>query len=232
MNINQIDGKLLNDFPTGTGCDINCIHIKIKDFKPIVKEIENHISDTSWINNLDEISKKTFKANAEKTIDKIVNEIIAKVTSNVNTDIGEYIVSYSAQHALEVGFSHTKIPLAELLKEKISGNPGFDFHTISTTNYLIFGEAKFSIDSTPRAEALNQIEKFINDKDNGELLWLQPFLDASTKANIINDEKGYAAAFSFNSDNIITILNNALASDPIKEIIKHKELYLIAVELC
>lgn len=232
MEINQIDNILLNDFPTGTSCDINCLHIKIKDFKPIVKEIETHISDTSWINNLDEISKITFKANAEKTINKIVNEVIAKVTSNVNADIGEYIVSYSAQQALEVGFSHKIIPLAELLKEKISGKPGFDFHTISTANYLIFGEAKFSIDSTPRAEALNQIESFINDKDNGELLWLQPFLDESTKANIINDKKGYAAAFSFNSDNIITILNNALASDPIKEITKHKELYLIAIELC
>lgn len=232
MEINQIDNKSLKDFPIGTSCDINCLHIRIKDFKPIVKEIETHISDTSWINNLDEISKKTFKANAEKTINKIVNEVIAKVTSNVNTDIGEYIVSYSAQYSLEVVFSHKKIPLAELLKEKISGNPGFDFHTISTANYLIFGEAKFSIDSTPRAESLNQIESFINNKDNGELLWLQPFLDASTKANVINDEKGYAAAFSFNSDNIITILNNAMASAPINEITKHKELYLIAVELC
>lgn len=232
MEINLIDNKSLKDFPTGTSCDINCLHIRIKDFKPIVKEIETNISDTSWINNLDEISKKTFKANAEKTINKIVNEVIAKVTSNINTDIGEYIVSYSAQYALEVVFSHTKIPLAELLKEKISGNPGFDFHTISTANYLIFGEAKFSIDSTPRADALNQIESFINNKDNGELLWLQPFLDASTKANVINDEKGYAAAFSFNSDNIITILNNALASAPISEITKHKEFYLIAVELC
>ncbi|WP_051891370.1 hypothetical protein [Chryseobacterium sp. JM1] len=232
MNIYQIDNKLLEKHPVGLSCNINCLHIKINDFKPIVKEIEINISDTSWINNLDEISKKVFKANAEKTINKIVNDIIAKVSSDVNTDIGEYIVSYAAQHSLEVNFSHKKIPLAELLKEKISGNPGFDFHSISSTNYLIFGEAKFSIDSTPRSEALTQIEKFINNKDNGELLWLQPFLDDTTKTNIINDEKGYAAAFSFNGANIITILNNALDSTPIAEIIKHKELYLIAVELC
>ncbi|MGX1752859.1 hypothetical protein [Sphingobacterium sp. NPDC055346] len=232
MNINHIDNKTLSKLPCGSGCDINCLHIKINDFIPIVKEIETNISDTSWINDLDEISKKVFKANAEKTINKIVNEIIAKVSTTVNTDIGEYIVSYSAQHALEVNFSHKKIPLAELLKEKISGNPGFDFHSISSANLLIFGEAKFSINDTPRPEALVQIKKFINDRDNGELLWLQPFLDETTKANIIKDEKGYAAAFSFNSENIITILNNALDSDPIKEIIKHKELYLIAVELC
>jgi hypothetical protein len=232
MEIKQIDSQSLIDFPTATGCDISCLHVIIKDFKPIVSEIETHISDTSWINKLDEISKKTFRANAEKTIEKIVNEVITKVSSNVNTDIGEYIVSYSAQHALEVQFSHRKIPLAELLKEKISGNPGFDFHTISTANYLIFGEAKFSMDSTPRAEALNQIEVFLNNRDNGELLWLQPFLDEITKANVINDEKGYAAAFSFNADNILTIFNNALTSAPINAITKHKELYLIAIELC
>jgi hypothetical protein len=232
MDIDQIDNKSLKHFPAGSSCEINCLHIKIKDFKPIVQEFETYISDTSWINNLDEISKKVFKVNAEKTIDKIVNDIIGGITTSVNEDIGEFIVSYSAQLALEIEYSHQRIPLAELLKEKVLGNPGFDFHTISTNNYLVFGEAKFSLDSTPRARALEQIEEFIGDRDNAELKWLEPFLDPTTKANIIKDEKGYTAAFSFNGGNIITILNNALASDPIKEIIKHKELYLIAVELC
>ncbi|MDV7698697.1 hypothetical protein N6B72_17365 [Chryseobacterium soli] len=232
MTIDHIDNKTLEKIPNDSSCNIHCLHIKINDIKPIIKEIEVDISDTSWINDLDELSKKVFKANAEKTINKIVNDIIAKVDSNINTDIGEYIVSYSAQHSLEINFSHKKIPLAELLKEKISGNPGFDFHSISSTNYLIFGEAKFSIDSTPRSDALEQIEKFIGDKDNGELFWLQPFLDEQTKTNIINDEKGYAAAFSFNGNSIIKILNNALESSPIKKIIQNKELYLIAVELC
>jgi hypothetical protein len=232
MDICQIDNKSLNQLPTDSGCEINCLHIKIKDFKTIVKEFESHISDTSWINNLDAISKKTFKVNSEKTIDKIVTEIIGGITTNVNEDIGEFIVSYSAQLALKIEFSHQLIPLAELLKEKVLGNPGFDFHTISTNNYLVFGEAKFSLDSTPRARALEQIEEFIGDRDFAELKWLEPFLDSTTKAHIIEDKKGYAAAFSFNSVSIITILNNALASEPIKEIIKHKELYLIAVELC
>ncbi|MBK8414136.1 MAG: hypothetical protein IPL22_06245, partial [Bacteroidetes bacterium] len=72
-------------------------HIKIKDFKPIVQEFETYISDTSWINSLDEISKKVFKVNAEKTIDKIVTDIIGGITTSVNEDIGEFIVSYSAQ---------------------------------------------------------------------------------------------------------------------------------------
>jgi hypothetical protein len=232
MDITLVDKAKLKDLSTISDCEINCIHIKINDFKPIVQSFEKEISNTSWINNLDELSKLTFKVNAEKSIDKIVKDIIAKISNSVTIDIGEYIVSYSAQHALNLKFSHDKIPLAELLKEKISGNPGFDFHTISGNKFLIFGEAKFSINETPRAKALDQIGEFIDDRDNAELLWLRPFLDAQIIKNIVDGKKGYTAAFSFNNENILTIFNNALESDIIKEIIKHKELYLIAVEIC
>ena len=140
MDIKVIDKK---DYkvPSPTSCEVNCIHVKISDFKKIVQDFGSHISNTSWINNLDAYERLTFNANMQKTIDKIVNEIIAKVGSNVNTDIGEYIVSFAAQHALHTEFTHKKIPLAELLKEKISGNPGFDFHTVSQSKYLVFGEA-------------------------------------------------------------------------------------------
>lgn len=232
MDINKIDNTSLNKLPTGSNCEIHCLHIKIKDFRPIVEEFENHICDTSWINKLDEISQITFRATSKKTIDKIVNDIIAKISSNVNTDIGEFIVSYAAQQALQIEHAHKLIPLAELLKEKVTGNPGFDYHSVSTKSYLVFGEAKFSLDDTPRAKALNQIVDFIGDRDSSELLWLMPFLDAATKQNIIDNKKGYSAAFSHNNDNIINTLNNALDSESIKEIIKYNELYLIAVELC
>lgn len=232
MEIKKIDNSSLNKHPAGCSCEINCLHIKIKDFRPIVEEFEKYICDTSWISKLDEISQITFKATSQKTIDKIVNDIIAKISSNVNTDIGEFIVSYAAQQALEIEHSHKLIPLAELLKEKVSGNPGFDYHSVSTNSYLVFGEAKFSLDSTPRAKALDQILEFIGDRDSSELLWLTPFLDDATKQNIVDNKKGYSAAFSHNNNNIINTLNNALDSDPIKEIIKYNELYLIAVELC
>ncbi|KQB37273.1 hypothetical protein [Flavobacterium aquidurense] len=231
MKIDVIKKSDYTDLSSVCSCEINCIHIKISDYKPIIKEFEKQITNTSWINSLDELSKLAFKANAKKTIDKIVNDIIAKVTTSLTVDIGEYIVSYAAQNALELKFSHTKIPLAELLKEKISGNPGFDFHSISSNMYLIFGEAKFSMDGTPRAKALNQISEFIDDRDHAELLWLKPFLHNDTITHITNGHRGYAAAFSFNGRNVLKILNNALASDAIKEVVKHKELYLIAVEI-
>jgi len=232
MKIDVIDKADYTNLSSVCSCEINCIHIQISDYKPIIEELQKNITDTSWINTLDELSQLAFKANAKKTIDKIVNDIIAKVTTDLTVDIGEYIVSYSAQHALELKFSHTKIPLAELLKEKISGNPGFDFHSISSNKYLIFGEAKFSMNTTPRAKALNQIRDFIDDRDHAELLWLKPFLENDTITHIGKGHKGYTAAFSFNGNNVLKIFNNALESEAMKEVIKHKELYLIAVEIC
>lgn len=40
MEINKIDNATLNKLPKGSSCQINCIHIKIKDFRPIVEEFE------------------------------------------------------------------------------------------------------------------------------------------------------------------------------------------------
>ena len=85
MDIDQIDNKTLKHFPAGSGCEINCLHIKIKDFKPIVQEFETYISDTSWINNLDEISKKAFKVNAEEG----QNILLIKYQSASVTPLGQ-----------------------------------------------------------------------------------------------------------------------------------------------
>lgn len=199
----------------------------------IVSEMSSEISDTSWISNLDELDQLIFNATVERTIDKVVNEILAKVSSGLNDDIGEYLVSYSAQSALVSHYSHVKIPLAELLKEKKSGNSGFDFHTISVKKFLVFGEAKFSLDDTPRAIALNQIGEFIDlKKDYAELNSLKAFIDTETHTNLVAGERSYAAAFSFNAKDIDTIFKNALASEVISKIANHKELFLIAVEVC
>lgn len=214
-------------------CEVNCIHVQISDLTSVIEDLHNSISDTSWIDDLDELSQDIFTATSERTINKIVNEILDGITNSINQDVGEYIVSYAGQHVLATSYAHTKIPLAELLKEKISGNPGFDFHTISTKKFIVFGEAKFSMEDTPRAIALNQILDFIGKKkDIAELNSFRAFLDETIEKNISSGMKGYAAAFSFNADNIDTIFKNALESDVILELIKHHELYLIAVEIC
>jgi hypothetical protein len=117
MDIFVKDVTAYKDF-SHSECEIHCIHVVIDDVSAAIEEFKNIVSDTSWIGDLDELSQLTFSATAARTIDNIVNEIIGGMTSEINSDIGEYIVSYSAQSALETQLGHIKIPLAELLKKK------------------------------------------------------------------------------------------------------------------
>lgn len=231
IDVNIKDTTTYRDF-SKVACDVHCIHVQIKDINAVAKELTDEISDTSWIPKLDRMSQQTFKATSDRTIDHLVNEIFTGVITTVGADIGEYIVSYVGQSVLASEYKHIKIPLAELLKEKISGNPGFDFHTISSKRFLVFGEAKFSADDTPRAIALNQIGKFITlAKDFAELNSLRAFLDTDVYDHMADGKRGYAAAFSFNASNIDLIFKNALESTIIDDLTNHHELYLIAIEI-
>ncbi|MCI6169347.1 MAG: hypothetical protein MR678_05335 [Muribaculaceae bacterium] len=236
MKITQNDrAKYLQpaQFP---GCDIHCIHVLIDDLEEVIGNMRSEISDTSWINGLGSIDQKIYTVNATKTIKKIVEIITNRVANELNDKVGEYMISYTAQQVLVDSLQHIRLPLAELLKEKVSGNPGFDFHTISQNKLLNFGEAKFSLDDTAKDRAINQVSDFIDArKDFGELLSLKPLLnriDSIIVENMDNEKRGYIAAFSFNAKNIDIIFRNALNSDAMKNIGKYQEFYLIAIQVC
>jgi len=213
-------------------CDIHVIHVKINDVNARAKEMVRIISDTSWIKRLDSIGKATFKARAEKTIVRLVNEVIAKVEDTVTSEFGEYMISDTAQCVLAKKCGHKKVPLAELLKEKVVGNMGFDFHGETTGQLIAFGESKFSGSDNPYTEASVQILEFIDEKkDLAELLILRAFVSRKSLKNIVNDKKAFAAAFSMNSTNPTLIFENALRSDSIKQLFRYPELYLIGVEV-
>ena len=75
------------DVANHPNCEINCIHIKIKNLAHIMGKMSTEITDTSWISSLDEFDQLQYKATAERTINKIVNDILAQVSSGLNTDI-------------------------------------------------------------------------------------------------------------------------------------------------
>lgn len=223
----------MSQYGKTTECVVHCMHIKIDDVDLKAKEILETIRDTSWINKLgDPLTKSAFKERSKETIEKIVKIIVEKISGEVGEDFGEYLISFSAQDALGSHHSHTKFPLAELFKEKVSGNPGFDFHTESHLNNLIFGEAKYSKKKTPRAIALKQISKFIDQKkDTKELSDLKNFLSKVAIKNVKKNKKGFVAAFSLNSKNVEDVFKKALKSNEIDKLIGHSELYLIAIEI-
>lgn len=221
----------MGEYGKVTNCHVYCIHIKVQNVKKHADEIIKSISDTSWISSLNAIDQISYESRSTKTISRLVNSILKKVEDVVTEEFGEYLVSHTAQNLLVTTFNHGKVPLAELFKEKIIGNMGFDFHTESVNKIILFGEAKYSGSINPYTKAIEQIVEFINErKDIGELADVQKFVSVDASTNAITNKKGYVAAFSINAQKPETILKNAIESIA-DTLLEFPELYLIGVEI-
>jgi hypothetical protein len=231
MEIISIKKEDMSEYGKSTTASVYSAHVKIKDIEHRATEMIEIISNTSWIDELNAVAKSTFKARAQRTIIKLVEQIASRIENEITAEFGEFMISESAQSTLDTQFEHTKIPLAELLKEKITGNPGFDFHTESKTQIICFGEAKFSGSINPHSKALNQIGEFIElEKDSAELIILANFASEEAVAKSLEGKRAYVAAFSINSNNPETIIKNALKSEAIDPLLKFPEVYIIGIE--
>lgn len=232
MRILQCEKVDMQKYEQVTDCDVYAIHVVIDNIESRAAEMINTISSTSWIAKLSAVDQVSFTARAKQTIEKLVNEIFSKITTSVTDEFGEYLVSLSAQDALESSLSHKKVPLSELFKERKTGNSGFDFHTESHTSIVAFGEAKYSGSTNPYSDALVQIIDFIsNEKDKMELADLQKFVSDVAIESALKDKRAYIAAFSINAARPAQIFSNILKSEYIKDLLLYPELYLIGVEI-
>lgn len=212
-------------------CEVHYVHVVVSDVKNRAEEIIKSVQDTSWISKLSPLSQLAFKARAEQTIKSLVDNILSKVNDTVTSDFGEYLVSFTAQESLCMGFTHEKLPIAEVFKNRLLGNGGFDFHTASPKKFILFGEAKYDANATPWKSALSQINDFIlAEKDAGELVELQHFA-AEACEQFLSGRKGFAAAFSMNAKDNKKAIEKALKSEYLKSLLKHTEIYLIGVEV-
>lgn len=205
------------------------------DASESIASVMREIADNSWINRIGIVQKISFEARLQSTVKHIMKNCV-KFCSDVGEEIydysivGEYIVSKEGRRALVSKFNHGAIPLAELWKEKESGNPGFDFHSESTSNLVIFGEAKYDSNNNPYNKAINQVEGFISQKkDAMELADLQNFISTTTVNNFISNHKGFCVSFSIKAQNPIDIIISAIKSDKIKNIKDYDEFYVIGV---
>ncbi|MCG5048036.1 hypothetical protein ABRQ09_02980 [Pectobacterium brasiliense] len=232
MNLITKASTPMSDYAAGAKGIIHSIAIEIVDIKSRVKDMHKIITDTSWLEPLNIINSTTYAARSEPTINKIVNDILSKVEDEISSDFGEYLISDTAQTALKEHMTHIRLPLAELIKEKISGNPGFDFHTECPKNFVIFGEAKYSGVANPHGKALSQINDFIiAKKDLQELSDIQHFVSAIAIDKVPTGGKSFCAAFSIISDDINGIMDNALNSEFMPALLCHEAIYLIGVKV-
>lgn len=208
------------------------IRAYIYDIQFEVDSMLQDIKDDSWMNNLDSFDKMVYEATSQRTIEAISNKILNDTSdTELLTSVGEYIVSLTGQNALVEICQHVKIPLAEILKEKVTGNSGFDFHTLSKDGVLVFGEAKFSLKDTRHSDAINQIAEFVElGKDNAELQAIKPFLNRNVQKNLINGLKEYSAAFSVNEKDEDSIFNKVLKLRNYNNLAQEYKLYIITVQ--
>lgn len=214
--------------------NIHFICVEIDDIPSYAKELIESIKNTSWIDKLDVIGKLSYTETTLETIDKLIS-IFSCSEDPISADFGEYLISMTAGSSLEELLSHEILPLSELWKEKKSGNPGFDFHTITPQKHISFGEAKYSAIRNTYKAAIEQIVSFINQKKgNRDLPHLRIIADKEAVDNYMNGYKCYCAAFSLkNVQSFDAIIKSITSLVEFEKIIHDgNEVFVIGIKIC
>ena len=198
-----------------------------------LREVLDCLNELSWISKFDkEYLQNSFMKRATDTIDYITTNIINGTESEVTTDSGEYVVSVLSKKAIVDKLDYLDIPLAELIKEKVVGNPGFDFYSENKNNILLFGEAKYVAKKNPFNDALEQIEEFsISGKDINDIASIDRFFSEKSLENANNGDKGYIAAFSSTGIETEKLVKHIQNNEHYKNLSSHKELICVAVTI-
>ena len=213
----------------------NVIFIRIEpsDLKTTINDIICALNNLSWIETFDkEYIKKSFKIRASRTAEHLSNKLNNFAQDKVTTDIGETVVSELSRLAIVNELEYRDIPLAELFKQKISGNHGFDFFSETLSQFIVFGEAKYVSNSNGYGRALEQIERFIiEERDTSDLNDIDRFVSDSSLNNHTQNDKAFACAFSATSIKSETLIDNIVKNANFNKIKHHREIILIAVNI-
>lgn len=226
-----LESKVL---PSGNAASVRFIRIDPEDLTETLSDILKTIMDLSWLKDFDkEFLAQSFEECAKITISDIKSKFDAFDGSKLTKDAGEYVVSELAREAMVNELKYLDIPLAELIGKKVSGNPGFDFHSQNpSTDTVIFGEAKFVANRSAYAKAVNQIYEFVEEKkDIKDIKDLEHFCTDNALRRASNGSKGFAAAFSAKSTSSDRIIASITTMNNYKKLLKHEEIILVAVNL-
>lgn len=228
--------KILESFPVSVSGNavVHFIRIDPEDISLTLSEIFKVIADLSWLKNFDDdFIAQSFERRAQITIADIKKKFDECDEGKLTKDAGEYLVSELARETIISQLKYLDIPLAELLGKKTSGNPGFDFYSQNIqTDTVIFGEAKYVANKSAYSNAIKQIKQFVDDKkDIADVADLRDFCSSNALARVIEEIKGFAAAFSAKSTTSENIIGSITQRDDFKELLKYDEIILVAVNL-
>lgn len=224
----------VNDLPSICKCKkIVFLRIDPEDKKETLKRIYQKLSDKSWINRFNKsYIRQSYEKRVDRTLGKLSNSLKLGEDNKLTKEAGEYFVSELSREAIIEELNYSDIPLAELRKEQVKSNPGFDFHAESKERIIIFGESKYLSRDNAYGSALSQIVDFIkNDKDVQEIVDLEDFVSDIAMKNFEDNHKGYAAAFSSHLISNEDLLNNIFKNKGFSYLCNYDELLLLAVDV-
>ena len=152
--------------------------------------------------------------------------------NKVTEDSGEYVVSELAREALVIELKYLDVPLAELFKEQVSGNPGFDFYSANKEKVIIFGEAKYSSGRNAYGIGMEQVDRFIREgQDVSDLNDIDKFFEEESLKLADKGDKAYAIAFAAKGTASDMIIKGIIRNKHYKDIAINKEVIFLAVNV-
>lgn len=194
---------------------IHLCHVNISDLEKIALELSRSVMNTSWIMDMDEGARRSYKRTVSDTASSLVEVFNAAIDDNkVSGEFGELMVSMGSSRALNVIFQHISLPISELWKPQSKQNEGFDFHTVCNKKIINFGEAKFLSPpaASPVSIAANQANQFFTeDKHFRDRVHLVNLIHDDAISNLDKGLCGMVVAFSMNANKPLTVYKNAIS---------------------
>ena len=215
--------------------NITFIRLKSVDMTVTLREIYASIASLCWISNLPNISfglETSLRVRSLGTINTLRDLFNRNPNSAISGNIGEYVISEMARSSLINEMGYLDIPLGEVIKQQVTGNPGFDFFSMNKNQVVLFGEAKFVAGRNAYGSAMRQIDDFITEgRDITDLVDLQPFCPPSSLDDVARERKGFVAAFSATDIPSATIIHGIQQNPHFANISRYDELICVAISI-
>lgn len=212
---------------------VKFLRVNPTDIKLTLKNVLDSLMNLSWLSNFDkDYLVDSYKLRCEQSIKHIATNIIKQNDSSVTRSSGEYVVSELARISVVDTHSYLDIPIADLFKKQIVGNPGFDFYTLNANKNILFGEAKYITKQSGHLSALKQSYNFYIQKQHiTEIADIRDFFCKDSLENCNKDEIGFMVAFSAKKTTTANFIKIIKKNPNYQELIKFKEVILIAVNI-
>lgn len=212
---------------------ITFLRIDPEDISITIRDIIGQLQNLSWIDKFDEdYIKSSFITRSNKTVEYLKDKLENHSQDEITTEIGETVVSELSRSTIINELGHSDIPLAEIIKQKIAGNPGFDFFSEMNGEYIIFGEAKYVKGTNAYGKAMNQVDTFIiEQRDQEDLLDIRDFVSEKSLNNASSGKRAFACGFSSTNIDDSTLISNIVNNKHFSRLSQHIEVIYIAINV-